>query len=81
MRLTDIGPWMMLQLIKIQEGVGEGNVLFHSFMHNTEADYRPYWQPRKRSCGSRLRGRTSWPRISSISRNGERPTGRRAQQA
>lgn len=26
-----IGPRMTLQLIKIQEGVGEGNVLFHSF--------------------------------------------------
>lgn len=26
-----IGPRMTLQLIKIQEGVGNGNVLFHSF--------------------------------------------------
>lgn len=26
-----IGPRMTLQLIKIQEGVGEGNMLFHSF--------------------------------------------------
>ncbi|KAF6084174.1 potassium channel regulator [Phyllostomus discolor] len=28
----------MLQFIKIQEGVGEGNMLFHSFMNNTEEE-------------------------------------------
>uniref|UniRef100_A0A9L0IAB5 Peter pan homolog n=1 Tax=Equus asinus TaxID=9793 RepID=A0A9L0IAB5_EQUAS len=33
-----IGPRMTLQLIKIQEGVGEGNVLFHSFVHKTEEE-------------------------------------------
>ncbi|XP_075822803.1 suppressor of SWI4 1 homolog isoform X2 [Microtus pennsylvanicus] len=37
-RLTEIGPRMTLQLIKIQEGVGNGNVLFHSFVHKTEAE-------------------------------------------
>lgn len=30
-----IGPRMTLQLIKIQEGVGNGNVLFHSFGKGT----------------------------------------------
>lgn len=30
-----IGPRMTLQLIKIQEGVGTGNVLFHSFGKGT----------------------------------------------
>ncbi|XP_034852665.1 suppressor of SWI4 1 homolog isoform X3 [Mirounga leonina] len=37
-RLTEIGPRLTLQLIKIQEGVGEGNVLFHSFVHKTEEE-------------------------------------------
>ncbi|XP_017657936.1 suppressor of SWI4 1 homolog isoform X2 [Nannospalax galili] len=37
-RLTEIGPRMTLQLIKIQEGVGDGNVLFHSFVHKTETE-------------------------------------------
>ncbi|XP_055975868.1 suppressor of SWI4 1 homolog [Sorex fumeus] len=37
-RLTEIGPRMTLQLIKIQEGVGEGNVLYHSFVHKTEEE-------------------------------------------
>ncbi|XP_036048676.1 suppressor of SWI4 1 homolog isoform X2 [Onychomys torridus] len=37
-RLTEIGPRMTLQLIKIQEGVGNGNVLFHSFVHKTEEE-------------------------------------------
>ncbi|KAG8523181.1 Suppressor of SWI4 1 [Galemys pyrenaicus] len=39
-RLTEIGPRMTLQLIKIQEGVGEGNVLFHGFVHKTEEELR-----------------------------------------
>lgn len=30
-----IGPRMTLQLIKIQEGVGNGNVLFHNFGEGT----------------------------------------------
>ncbi|XP_016009029.1 suppressor of SWI4 1 homolog isoform X1 [Rousettus aegyptiacus] len=33
-----IGPRMTLQLIKIQEGVGEGNMLFHSFVHKTDEE-------------------------------------------
>ncbi|KAB1259142.1 Suppressor of SWI4 1-like protein [Camelus dromedarius] len=37
-RLTEIGPRMTLQLIKIQEGIGAGNVLFHSFVHKTEEE-------------------------------------------
>ncbi|KAM4888696.1 suppressor of SWI4 1 homolog [Thomomys bottae] len=37
-RLTEIGPRMTLKLIKIQEGVGAGNVLFHSFVHKTEEE-------------------------------------------
>ncbi|KAM5238058.1 LOW QUALITY PROTEIN: uncharacterized protein ACOB6Z_012655 [Ctenodactylus gundi] len=39
-RLTEIGPRMTLQLIKIQEGIGEGNVLFHGFVHKTEEELR-----------------------------------------
>ncbi|ELR45165.1 Suppressor of SWI4 1-like protein, partial [Bos mutus] len=37
-RLTEIGPRMTLELIKIQEGVGEGNVLFHRLVHKTEEE-------------------------------------------
>lgn len=35
-RLTEIGPRMTLQLIKIEEGMGEGNVLYHSIISKTE---------------------------------------------
>ncbi|KAM4531386.1 uncharacterized protein PAE49_023597 [Odontesthes bonariensis] len=37
-RLTEIGPRMTLQLIKIQEGMGEGNVLYHSMISKTEEE-------------------------------------------
>uniref|UniRef100_A0A8B9B9G2 Peter pan homolog n=2 Tax=Anser brachyrhynchus TaxID=132585 RepID=A0A8B9B9G2_9AVES len=37
-RLTEIGPRMTLQLVKVEEGLAQGNVLFHSFIHKTEAE-------------------------------------------
>uniref|UniRef100_A0A8C5HG28 Suppressor of SWI4 1 homolog n=1 Tax=Gouania willdenowi TaxID=441366 RepID=A0A8C5HG28_GOUWI len=41
-RLTEIGPRMTLQLTKIQEGMGEGNVLYHSIseFNKTEEEIR-----------------------------------------
>lgn len=37
-RLTEIGPRMTLQLVKIQEGMGEGNVLYHAIISKTEEE-------------------------------------------
>ncbi|TKS92104.1 Suppressor of SWI4 1 -like protein [Collichthys lucidus] len=37
-RLTEIGPRMTLQLTKIQEGMGEGNVLYHNIISKTEEE-------------------------------------------
>ncbi|XP_043091490.1 suppressor of SWI4 1 homolog [Puntigrus tetrazona] len=37
-RLTEIGPRMTLQLVKILEGMGEGKVLYHSFISKTEEE-------------------------------------------
>ncbi|XP_030646204.1 suppressor of SWI4 1 homolog [Chanos chanos] len=37
-RLTEIGPRMTLQLVKIVEGMGEGNVLYHSLISKTEEE-------------------------------------------
>ncbi|XDV12577.1 hypothetical protein PO909_001208 [Leuciscus waleckii] len=37
-RLTEIGPRMTLQLVKIIEGMGEGNVLYHSTISKTEEE-------------------------------------------
>uniref|UniRef100_A0A8D3D324 Peter pan homolog n=1 Tax=Scophthalmus maximus TaxID=52904 RepID=A0A8D3D324_SCOMX len=37
-RLTEIGPRMTLQLTKIQEGMGEGNVMYHSIISKTEEE-------------------------------------------
>ncbi|XP_069571702.1 suppressor of SWI4 1 homolog [Brachyistius frenatus] len=39
-RLTEIGPRMTLQLMKIQEGMGEGNVCYHSMIAKTEEELR-----------------------------------------
>ncbi|KAM9493489.1 suppressor of SWI4 1 homolog [Clarias gariepinus] len=37
-RLTEIGPRMTLQLVKIVEGMGEGNVLYHSIVTKSEKE-------------------------------------------
>ncbi|XP_068605960.1 suppressor of SWI4 1 homolog [Brachionichthys hirsutus] len=37
-RLTEIGPRLTLQLVKIQEGMGEGNVLHHAVISKTEEE-------------------------------------------
>uniref|UniRef100_A0A452HBZ5 Brix domain-containing protein n=2 Tax=Gopherus agassizii TaxID=38772 RepID=A0A452HBZ5_9SAUR len=39
-RLTEIGPRMTLQLIKVEEGLNQGNVLYHSFILKTEEQLR-----------------------------------------
>ncbi|NXW38667.1 SSF1 protein, partial [Phaetusa simplex] len=39
-RLTEIGPRMTLQLIKVEEGLAQGNVLYHGFIHKTEAEVK-----------------------------------------
>ncbi|XP_027010958.1 suppressor of SWI4 1 homolog [Tachysurus fulvidraco] len=39
-RLTEIGPRMTLKLVKIVEGMGEGNVLYHSVVTKSEAEIR-----------------------------------------
>ncbi|XP_047211995.1 suppressor of SWI4 1 homolog [Girardinichthys multiradiatus] len=37
-RLTEIGPRMTLQLVKVQEGMGNGNILYHSMISKTEEE-------------------------------------------
>nr|XP_033501743.1 suppressor of SWI4 1 homolog [Epinephelus lanceolatus] len=37
-RLTEIGPRITLQLMKIQEGMGEGNVIYHTMISKTEEE-------------------------------------------
>ncbi|KAM5171807.1 suppressor of SWI4 1 homolog [Mantella aurantiaca] len=37
-RLTEIGPRMTLQLVKIEEGLSDGKVLYHNFIKKTEEE-------------------------------------------
>uniref|UniRef100_A0A8C3AYN4 Peter pan homolog n=2 Tax=Cyclopterus lumpus TaxID=8103 RepID=A0A8C3AYN4_CYCLU len=37
-RLTEIGPRMTLQLTKIEEGMGDGNILYHTAISKTEEE-------------------------------------------
>ncbi|XP_041734996.1 protein Peter pan [Coregonus clupeaformis] len=37
-RLTEIGPRITMQLVKIEEGMGEGNILYHAVIAKTEEE-------------------------------------------
>ncbi|XP_072255730.1 suppressor of SWI4 1 homolog [Pyxicephalus adspersus] len=39
-RLTEIGPRMTLQLVKIEEGLSDGKVLYHNFIKKTEEEIK-----------------------------------------
>ncbi|XP_032939615.1 suppressor of SWI4 1 homolog, partial [Catharus ustulatus] len=39
-RLTEIGPRLTLQLLKVEEGLGQGNVLYHGLAPKGEAELR-----------------------------------------
>ncbi|XP_053574002.1 suppressor of SWI4 1 homolog [Bombina bombina] len=39
-RLTEIGPRMTLELVKIEEGLSDGKVLYHSFIQRTEEEIK-----------------------------------------
>lgn len=39
-RLTEIGPRLSLQLVKVEEGLGQGNVLYHGLAPKSEAQVR-----------------------------------------
>ena len=46
-RLTEIGPRMTLQLIKIEEGVGSGEILYHEYIKKSPEEVRAAEEMRK----------------------------------
>ncbi|XP_053320822.1 suppressor of SWI4 1 homolog [Spea bombifrons] len=46
-RLTEIGPRMTLQLLKIEEGLSDGKVLYHSFVKKTEEEIKAMLERRE----------------------------------
>lgn len=53
-RLTELGPRLRLQLVKIEEGICEGQVMYHSFVTKTEAElaHLKAMREKKRYAGS-----------------------------
>lgn len=37
-KLTELGPRMTLELFKVENGLGEGEVLYHKYVHKTESE-------------------------------------------
>ncbi|CAH1795415.1 unnamed protein product [Owenia fusiformis] len=57
-RLTEIGPRMKLQLIKIEEGLGEGNILFHEYVTKTEEEVALINQAREKKRKLKMKRKT-----------------------
>ncbi|OCT90382.1 hypothetical protein XELAEV_18018994mg [Xenopus laevis] len=47
-RLTEIGPRMTLQLVKIEEGLSDGKVLYHNFIQRTEKEIKALLESREK---------------------------------
>lgn len=47
LRMIELGPRMRLQLIKIEEGLVDGEVLYHQFIQKTEAEKKIIRQRRE----------------------------------
>ncbi|CAG8529128.1 15895_t:CDS:2, partial [Acaulospora colombiana] len=47
-KLSEIGPRMELQLVKIQNGLCDGEVLYHEFVHKTPEEIKKMTQERER---------------------------------
>nr|AAH80470.1 Unknown (protein for MGC:89755) [Xenopus tropicalis] len=47
-RLTEIGPRMTLQLVKIEEGLSDGKVLYHGFIQKTEEEIKAMLDSREK---------------------------------
>ena len=37
-RLTELGPRLSLQLVKVEEGICDGPIMYHSFVSKTQAE-------------------------------------------
>ena len=46
-RLTEIGPRMTLKLFKIEEGICDGPVLYHKYIHKTEEEKKAILRKRQ----------------------------------
>ncbi|GCB78345.1 hypothetical protein scyTo_0020665, partial [Scyliorhinus torazame] len=47
-RLTEIGPRMSLELVKIEEGMCDGDVIYHSFVQKTEEEIQEALRQREK---------------------------------
>ncbi|KAK3739595.1 hypothetical protein QZH41_011222, partial [Actinostola sp. cb2023] len=47
-RLTEMGPRLVIQLVKIEDGLCSGEVLFHEFITKTEAEVRALKEKREK---------------------------------
>ena len=38
MKLSELGPRMTLEIFKVEQGVNEGDVLYHKYVHKTKEE-------------------------------------------
>jgi ribosome biogenesis protein SSF1/2 len=48
LKLVELGPRLSMELIKVEQGLGDGNVMFHAFVHKTEEEAKEIQQNAER---------------------------------
>jgi ribosome biogenesis protein SSF1/2 len=58
MKLIELGPRLTLEIFKVEQGVNEGDVLYHKFVQKTPAEAAQIKARVSRTCVSTLRCET-----------------------
>lgn len=54
LKLVELGPRLSMQLIKVEQGLGEGNIMFHAFVHKTPEEAKEIQERKEKE--ARLKG-------------------------
>merc|ERR1719464_1627680 len=79
-RLVELGPRLSLRLVKIEEGLLDGEILHHEFVEKTEEEKKEIRENREKEGGRRRNGKKSRRRTSRRNSSREMTTRRRAWQ-
>eukprot|EP00526_Cylindrotheca_closterium_P009748 CAMPEP_0113605852 /NCGR_PEP_ID=MMETSP0017_2-20120614/2550_1 /TAXON_ID=2856 /ORGANISM="Cylindrotheca closterium" /LENGTH=428 /DNA_ID=CAMNT_0000514373 /DNA_START=20 /DNA_END=1306 /DNA_ORIENTATION=+ /assembly_acc=CAM_ASM_000147 len=54
LKLVELGPRLSIELIKVEQGLGEGNIMFHAFVHKTPEEAKEIQESKEKV--ARLKG-------------------------
>ena len=57
LKLVEIGPRLCLELVKVEQGLGDGNVMYHAFVHKTPEEAKAIQEKAERTARLKLERR------------------------